>query len=112
MRNDSDTSLVFRASEKEEGGVWGSTRDLSTDIMVKSNHFTWVLSSQTPCQESKGGKRNFDPQNSMSNFSSSSEVLQDFKIEKGYTLCQRQSQTAKLPEEAILTHRDQVAIGL
>lgn len=60
MRNDSNTSLVFRASEKEEGGVWGSIRDLSLDTMVKLNHFTWTFSSQTPCQGSKGEKGNFD----------------------------------------------------
>lgn len=86
MRKDNNTFLVFRASEKEEGEVWGSTRDLSLDTMVKSNRFAWVLRSQIPCQESRERKRYFDPWDSVSNSSNSSETFKVPKIEKINTL--------------------------
>lgn len=82
MRNDSNTSLVFRASEKKEGGVWGSTSDISLDTMVVkpiqlSFEFINTLSGK------QRGKRNSDPWNLMTNSSISSEALEVSKLEKG-----------------------------
>lgn len=68
MRNESNTSLVFKDSEKKKGGVWGSTRDVSLDTMVvKPIHLGFEFPNTLSGKQRR--KRNSDPWNLMSNSS-------------------------------------------